>query len=459
MKQMVKTAGLALLMAAGAAPGLSQAGAQSFLKLVDPKTAAQLKHFVEEKERQANASTNEAAPGFTSFFAAAEKGDWLAVSNAFADFRQHAGQYEHAGKTDERLRGTKWQTVMEIWGAFDAFSEGDEKYATAYSRDIINSIPAGSIYFGGTDPGRFLVTAMCRSHVNADPFYVLTQNALADSTYLQYLRDMYGKGIDVPSAEDSRRCFQDYLEDAQKRLQNGQLKPGEDVHKDAHGQVQVGGQVAVMAINGLLVKCIFEHNPKREFYLEESFPLDWMYPQLEPHGLIFKLNREPVSRLSEKVVRRDHEYWINYVRPMIGDWLHDDTSVEEIAAFAEKTFQRRDFSGFKGDPHFIQNAYAHRMYSKLRSSLGGLYAWRLKNAADASDRERMAREADFAFRQAWALCPYLPEAVYRYVEYLVAQDRRTDALRVVSTAAQMPGLSGPDLEQFRALQEKLRQTR
>ena len=61
-----------------------------------------------------------------------------------------------------------------------------------YANDIIASIPPGSIYFGGTDPGRFLITAMEKSQVNADPFFLLTQNALADGNYLDYLRSMYG---------------------------------------------------------------------------------------------------------------------------------------------------------------------------------------------------------------------------------------------------------------------------
>jgi len=34
--------------------------------------------------------------------------------------------------------------------------------------------------------------------------------------------------IYCPSPDDSQRCFQDYLQDAQRRLQLNQLKPGED---------------------------------------------------------------------------------------------------------------------------------------------------------------------------------------------------------------------------------------
>ena len=83
----------------------------------------------------------------------------------------------------------------------------------------------------------------------------------------------------TPSNEDSQRAFQEYLGDAQRRLDHDkkapneprQIKPGEDV-RVIDNRVQVSGQVAVMAINGLLTKVIFDKNPNHEFYVEESFP-------------------------------------------------------------------------------------------------------------------------------------------------------------------------------------------
>src|ERR1019366_6341572 len=435
MKTTIRSAGLMILGIGLVIGGCARKKSTSWESIKNPEVLAQLKSFVAEKEAQANAATNAAAPGFAPFFAAAKTGDWLAVSNAFVDFRKHAGQYEHSGTDDEHLRGPRWEAVKEVWGAFDAFGEGDEKYAAAFGRDIIATIPPGSVYFGGTDAGRFIVTALCRSQVNGDPFFVLTQNAVADTTYLQYLREMYGGKMVVPTDEDSQKSFQDYTTDAQRRLAHDQqfpneprqLKPGEEVRLDSNGRIQLSGQMNVIGIRELLTKTIFDKNPDREFYIEESFPLDWMYPQLEPHGLIFKLNRQPAAKLSDEAVQNDHDYWAKYVQPMIGGWLNDDTSVAEVAAFAEKTFGRQNFSGFKGDPRFIQNAYSHRMFSKLRSSIAGLYAWRVSHAAGAEDKDRMAREADFAFRQAWALCPYSPEAVFRYVNFLLGQKRVADA--------------------------------
>lgn len=348
--------------------------------------------------------------------------------------------------------------MKEIWGAFYDLNVAGEKYSAAFGNDIIASIPPGSIYFGGTDPGRFTVIAYQKSHVNADPFFTLTQNALADSTYLDYLRSMSGGKIYVPTADDSQKYFQEYTEDARRRLNSNQLKPGEYVNVTDDSRVQVSGQVAAMEINGLLVKTIFDKNPDREFYIEESFPLDWMHSYLEPHGLIMKINRQPLTSLSAEIVHNDSDYWGNYVTPMIGDWLNKDTTVEEVAAFAEKVYLKKDLNGFKGDPLFIQSWSAQGLFSKLRSSIGGLYAWRAEHAADALEKERMNNEADFAFRQAFALCPFSPEVVFRYVNLLLSENRLPDALLIAGTAVKMPDIKGEDAErQLRSLVEQLKQ--
>ena len=430
-KTTVISIGTAILSLALLTGGCSKKNASTNWSLKRSAASAQLKSFVAEKEAQADAAARAEGtnmlPEYRTLFAAAAKGNWPTIHSTFHNLSLRAPQYEHRGPSDERLTGTQWAAVLEIYGAFEAFVPGDDKYCVAFGRDIIDSIPPGSIYFGGTEWGRFLVTAMCKSQVNADPFFVLTQNALADSTYLEYLRGMYGTKIYTPTDEDSKKCFQDYTEDAQRRMQSHQLMPGENV-KMVDGKVQVSGQMAVVQIDGMLAKIIFDKNPGREFYIEESFPFDWLYPYLEPHGLIFKINHQPLPGLSDEIVGQDHDYWRSLVRPMIGDWLTDDTPVEQVAAFAKKTIGKQDFSGFTGDPRFIQNTYSHRMFSKLRCSIAGLYAWRLKQAADASEKERLAREADFAFRQAWALCPDSPEAIFRYVNLLMEQKRIADAL-------------------------------
>ena len=187
--------------------------------------------------------------------------------------------------------------------------------------------------------------------------------------------------IYTPTPDDSQRCFQEYMTDAQKRMQLNQLKMGEDVKivKDPDGKdrVQVSGQVAVMNINGLLTKVIFDHNPKNEFFVEESFPLDWMYPYLTPFGIIMKINRQPLPSLTADIFNRDHQFWKQFSKRLIGDIIDYDTPVKQIVDWIEKTYLQHDLNGFTGDRRFLHDDDAQKSFSKLRSSIGGIYAWRL----------------------------------------------------------------------------------
>jgi tetratricopeptide (TPR) repeat protein len=358
-----------------------------------------------------------------------------------------------------------------------------------------------AILFGGTDPGRFNPTYMifCESFIPPrckpnDPnfdrrdVYIITQNALADPPYLNYIRAHYNrstqvdppffqelfsrlhlrllsrmskplddfftnlgakiearrrregvyppKEIHTPSAEDSQRAFQEYMQDALARKQIGQLRPGEFVETNDN-RVQVAGQTAVMQINGLLTKVIFDKNPTNEFFVEESFPLDWMYPHLTPFGIIMKINRQPLPELTEEILQRDHQYWSSYSDRLIGNWITYDTPVSNICQFAEQVYLRRDYSNFKGDRKFIRDDVAQKSFSKLRSAIGGLYAWRVNAAKTPAEQQRMLKEADFAYKQAFAYCPYSLEVVYRYVQLLAGVGRMEDALSIAKTCQQL----------------------
>jgi len=533
----------------GNRPGTAGSGTDES-NLLRKQQIARLEAFSMEKEKQsqtlAATAGEKISPEFQRFFVAATKGDWQTVTNMYESFKKRHPQYSKKHQHPElSLRTRFWQPVLEISMAYDHVVNCEPKYTQIAVDGIINSIPAGSIYFGGTDPGRALPTAFCKSHVDADPFYTLTQNALADWSYLEYLRNTYGeqakllsqviearradrqlqaldaewpaavqkldsvetdkadpqykaaeevvndlsrkrdermknilaevqaradaqkavgknqaetKSIYTPTGEDSQKCFQDYMQDAVQRLHNHQLKPNEDFREEPDGRIMVSGQVAVMSINGLLAKIIFDKNPGREFYLEESFPLDWMYPYLEPHGLIMKINRQPLPEMTDDMVKAVHDYWAKCVAPMLGDWLTDDAPVSQVAAFAEKVQLKRNFSGFKGDPQFVKNDYAREMFSKLRTSIAGVYAWRVDHSANSAGKEFMTREADFAFRQAWALCPHSPEAAYRYVNFLSSQNRAADALLIAETTAKFPSQPGFDAGQMQNLVNQLKQS-
>ncbi len=455
-------AGGLLFCVGGWSADFSRAGATNETSLRQQQLD-RLKAFSAAKLKQsqtlAAAAGEKISPEFQRFFNAATNGDWQTVTNMFQSFLQRHPQYERRPgiPADTNLNTSYWQPVLEICLAYDLMPCNPE-YTRLAVDDIISSIPPGSIYFGGTDPGRGLPTAFTKSQADADPFYILTQNALASGNYRDYLQSMYGGKIYVPTQDDLQRCFQEYTEDAKKRLQNHQLEPGENDRTGTNGDFQISGQVAVMKINGLLAKIVFDKNPTNEFYVEESFPLDWMYPYLEPHGLIMKINRQPLSQLSEDVIHQDHDFWTRIATTALGDWLNGDTPVAQVAAFVEKVQFKQDFNGFKGDPRFMQNDYAQKMFSKFRSSIAGVYAWRMNHAANPADKERMAREADFAFRQAWVLCPYSPEAVYRYVNFLTSQNRTSDALLIAETTAKFPSQPGFDAKQMQNLVDQLKRS-
>jgi hypothetical protein len=262
---------------------------------------------------------------------------------------------------------------------------------------------------------------------------------------------MYGCRIYLPTDDDVTNAHNEYRDDARQRLKENKLLPGEDF-TEAKGKVQIRGAISVMTINGLLTKLTFDKNPDREFFVEISFPLDWMYPHLSPHGLIMKINHRPLEELANETVQKDHEYWARYVQPMLGDWLNSDTTFEEIAAFVEKVHVNHDLTGFKGDSRFVQNDLTQRLFSNLRCSTGDLYAWRARNAKNPGERNRMSKETDFAYRQAFALCPASPNVVYHCANVLGGEKRFDDAIWVVDAALKLD----PENATFPSLLELLK---
>ena len=413
----------------------------------EPKRVAQrkldprLQTFFAAKERHARALTKElklkVSPDVWSYFSAGKKGDWPDVKSWWQDLRRRSGQYDGT-RMDETVQTVAWQPVLEAELAYEGFSAMDMKFIAAFAREVIDSIPRGSIYFGGTDYGRGLITALCKSHADADSFFTLSQNPLASGPYLAYLRAMYGKRLKMPTDEDSKKAFDAYIVEAGARLERGEQKPGENVSKDEKGNYSVSGQMAVMGINALIAKAIFEANPKHEFYIEESFPLEWMYPHLSPHGLIMKINRQPLPEMTAGMVRKDHDFWHRQTARWIGDWFKEETSLKTICEFAELTYAEMNLEEFKGDRDFAlaDRRYSpQEIYSRLRTAQATVYERRAKSAATAEERERMTKAADFAYRQAFALGPWAHEAVFRYEEFLKSQKRTEEVLLLVGSAA------------------------
>ena len=159
-----------------------------------------------------------------------------------------------------------------------------------------------------------------------------------------------------------------------------------------------------------------------------------MYPYLEPHGLILKIDHEKIDEMPESVVAQDRDYWHSRVATLLGDWLNEDTPVKTVTEFADKVHVRRNFGGFTGDKGFVENEDARKFVSKLRCSIAAVYAWRAKNSKSNDEQDRMQKAADLAYRQAIALCPDNPEAVFAYGNLLVTSHRTDDAILVASAA-------------------------
>ena len=264
--------------------------------------------------------------------------------------------------------------------------EGDSSLLAMFYEPVLSSMPKGSIYLGGTDSGRFVITTV-NALKEPQPIFCITQNALADITYAAHLRAVYGASIWLPKQEDSAQAFQRYVEDVKsgKRPANAELTI-------KNGRVQVAGVLGVMEINGILCEMIFEHNrDSHPFFVEESYVINWMYPYLEPHGLIMKLNGQPVDKLTEQVVTRDREFWKRYVGLL------------------------------EGRPGFATNTDARKAFSKLRSAIAGLYAYR-----------KMYEDAEAAFRQSIRLYRTSPEASFRLARMYEEQGRLAEAADVMA---------------------------
>jgi hypothetical protein len=263
---------------------------------------------------------------------------------------------------------------------------------------------------------------------------VLAQNQLGDVAYNRYIWLKYGKKIHTPTLMEMRNAFEDYTTDATLRYQEHQPMTGENIHTLTNGVIHVTGPVSVMAVDGLLARQIFFKNQDRQFYIEEGFPLNWTFPYLSPHGLILQMHNEPVAEVSEAEVGKDMDYWGKLAGEMIGNWLTNGTSLEEVCDFGDKTFFDGNMDGFKGDAAFVKNRLAQVAFSKSRCMIGVMYSWRAQNARTNDERSRMRRAADMAFRQSFALCPYSPEIVADYGRFLLENNRPDDAILIAKTA-------------------------
>ena len=324
------------------------------------------------------------------------------------DFGWQFGNWQLRGA--EGIKEDLWYYCDQDQAKFDI------EWAKYPNPDYPPAMGTNALFFGGTDPGRFVPTYMIYCPKVRPDVYLITQNALADNTFMAVTRDLYGDQLWIPSQLDSNRAFQEFVQG----VQSGKINAGADVTTDG-GRVQVQGVGGVMQINGILCKQIFDHNQyvtetktdeatrqvgfavvpnepvgpdgklrKRDFFVEESYVIPWMYPYLTPHGLIMKINNEP-TRITKEMIKNDRDFWDWYVDRLVND------------------------------SKFTRDIVAQKTFSKLRTSIAGLYDARGEKA-----------EAEYAFKQAVALYPLSPEATFRLANLYTSMRRFDEAREVIA---------------------------
>ena len=309
-------------------------------------------------------------------------------------------------------------SLLPFWSNFDICNQADHWFGYYYGADMMRPMEKNAVYFGGSDPGRFVPTYMAFVESQQDNRWkrepdfdrrdvtVITQNALCDSFYCHYIRDQYDPRFrpaqftpfekwlgrdkaypEIPvtciSAEELSACWVEYesLPAVAARIKSG-------------GPIERMGTNDVFEINAIVARKIFDKNKKdHAFYLEQSIPMEWTYPYLVPSGLIFKLNPEPLDSLPAEVVEADRKFW---------------------DAYSARLLQ---------DPKFRLDDDATLAFGKLASWHADLYRYR-----------NMEKEQEHWLKIALALCPQLLDGVNNLVRLYAKQKRFDDAIALLQQA-------------------------
>ena len=346
-------------------------------------------------ERIAKRRNEPLPPEIDAFFKAIDKGDWAEIDRQWQELSLHTHQYERS-RHDRPDLEPYWPEVLDAYGVAEQQHDLPAQRLLDYGNAIMDSLKPGMVYVGGTDPGRFVPELM--SETSDDPHIVITQNALADPTYLEYLGELYGGQFNVLSKDDSSRIFQEYSADAQKRYQHDldfpnepkQVLPGENLTM-VDGKFQVSGGTAVMAVNERLLQAMMGQNPDLSFALQESYPLRSTYANAEPLGPLMELNAvNDQAPFTADVAEQSVDYWRS-------------ATLELLA--------------YPGEGETAENAL--KAYSKDVSATANLLA-----------AHNFMSQAEQAYQLALQVCPSMPEAVTGLAQ-VMAQTGRAEQARAL----------------------------
>ena len=256
----------------------------------------------------------EVPPEVERYFDAIENGRWEESKAMFDGWLKERREPDRDGPPS--VSHDIWPPIFETQGVAATVHDWPADKLLEYGEKVLGALKPGMVYVGGTDPGRYIPTLLNETS-EGEHHVVLTQNALADGTYLKYLEFLHGDQLQALTQDDSQKAFADYMRGAEERLEKNQLRPGEDV-KRIDGRVQVSGQVAVMSINEGLLSMLMDKNPSLSFALEESFSLKSTYEGALPLGPILELraSKEPPNR---ELVSSSVDQWRAMSQNIVGD--------------------------------------------------------------------------------------------------------------------------------------------
>lgn len=324
----------------------------------EERVAAKLKKFSQlrrETMRAMARQKNVTVPELVEqFFDAVDSGDWTQIKAAFNAINGGEANAGHGPQRTPEVQAL-WAPIIDAFGAAEQVHLWPAQKLLDYGNAILDQLRPGMVYVGGTDEGRWVPTLLNET-TEGEKHIVLTQNALADGTYLEYVRFLYGDRFLALSSDDSQRAFSDYIADARKRLAHDeqfpnepkQVRPGEDI-KNVDNRITVSGQVAVMDINERLLRMMMDKNPELSFALQESFPLKGTYSDAAPLGPIMELRAQDQSGMTPERASESVAYWKHIAEQMeaSADAENQDTpqkSFSKLAVGQANLFAERGLS-------------------------------------------------------------------------------------------------------------------
>jgi tetratricopeptide (TPR) repeat protein len=351
--------------------------------------------------------------------------------------------------------------LLPLWSNFDDGNQANHWFGYEFGHDVMAPMARNAVYYGGSDFGRFVPTYMAfvesqqparwkrdKSFDRRD-VTVLTQNALCDSFYNEYIRQEYdpryrpksprytpaekamvsqpgkflgdnttytrfekwlGRDTEYPispvtclTPDELNACWHEYLTepDVAARIKS---------HETGANGIRPGTN-DVFDINAIAAEAIFQKNKgAHTFYLEQSVPMAWTYPYMLPSGLIFKLSPVKLDAIPPAAIAADHAFWTAYAAQLLAD------------------------------PTFRIDDDATLTFGKLAFFHADLYGWRAENppppsvgssAASAAD---LVKEQEFFLKLAIRLSPQLQDAITRLQELYLDQGRYDEALALLRQA-------------------------